>query len=125
MAVGPDLAGPCLGDVIGDVSGERGFAHARAAGKNDQVRGLQAAHLAVEIGQAHRQPGKAAVALVSARRHVNRGRQRLGEALKAGIVTARLCDLVEPPLGVFDVLQRSRLNRCVIGEVHHILTDRD
>jgi hypothetical protein len=41
------------------------------------------AHSAVEVGQAGRQPGQAAVALISARRHVHRRGQRLGETLKA------------------------------------------
>ena len=41
-----------LGHVIGDVGGERRLAHGRAAGDDDQVGGLQAAHLAVEIGEA-------------------------------------------------------------------------
>ena len=41
-----------LGDVVGDVGGERGLAHAGTAGEDDQVGALQAAHLAVEIAQA-------------------------------------------------------------------------
>ena len=97
------LALPSLGDVVGDIGGERGFAHAGPAGKDDQIGGLQAAHPAVEIGQAGRQPGQAAVALIGARRHVDRGGERLGEALKAGIVTSGLGDLVESALGVLDM----------------------
>ena len=40
------------GDVEGDVGGERGLAHRRASGEDDQVGGLQAAHHVVEIDQA-------------------------------------------------------------------------
>ena len=56
MAVRLDLAAPRAGDVVGDVGRERGFAHAGAAGEDDQVGGLQAAHLAVEVAQAEASP---------------------------------------------------------------------
>src|SRR5258705_9992812 len=49
MAVRLDLAAPGAGDVVGDVGGERGFAHAGTAGEDDQVGRLQSAHLAVEV----------------------------------------------------------------------------
>ena len=57
---------PGLGDVVGDVGGERGLAHAGAAGEDDQVGGLQAAHLAVEVVQAGGEAGQLAVALIGA-----------------------------------------------------------
>ena len=41
-----------LGDVVGDVGGKRGLAHAGTARDDDQIGGLQAAHLDVEIAQA-------------------------------------------------------------------------
>ena len=107
---------PGLGDIVGDVGGERGFAHARPAGKDDQIGGLQAAHPAIEIGQAGRQPGQAAVALIGARRHVDGRGQRLGEALKAEIVTSGLGDFVQSALGVLDVVYRRRVDRRVIGQ---------
>src|SRR6188472_124756 len=44
-----------LGDVVGDVGGKRGLAHAGAAGDDDQVGRLQAAHLGVEVLQSGRQ----------------------------------------------------------------------
>jgi hypothetical protein len=50
MAVGADFASPGAGDVVGDIGGERGLAHAGTAGEDDQVRRLQAAHPRVEIG---------------------------------------------------------------------------
>ena len=50
--------GPCsrligLGDVEGDVGGERRLAHARAPREDDEIGRLQPAHIAVEI----RKPG--------------------------------------------------------------------
>ena len=41
-----------LGGVEGDVGGERGLAHRGAAGEDDQVGGVQAAELLVEIDEA-------------------------------------------------------------------------
>ena len=60
-----------LGDVEGDVGGERGLAHGRAAGEDDEVGGLQAAEHAVEVGEAGRDARQPAVALVGGRRHVD------------------------------------------------------
>ena len=54
MAVGPHLSTPRPGDVVGDIGGERGLAHARTAGNDDQVGRLQAAHLGVEVLEAGR-----------------------------------------------------------------------
>ncbi len=81
---------PGLGDVVGDVGGERGLAHAGTAGEDDEVGGLQAAHLGVEVGQAGGDAGQVAVALIGARGHVDGGGQRLREALEAAVVAAGL-----------------------------------
>ena len=107
-AVGPHLAAPRLGDVVGDVGGERGLAHAGTAGEDDEVGGLQAAHHAVEVGEAGREAGQLAVALIGARRHVDGGGQRGREALEAAVVAAGLGELVEPPLGVLDLVARRK-----------------
>ena len=40
------------GHILGDVHGERGLAHRRAAGDDDQVAGLQAGGHVVQIGEA-------------------------------------------------------------------------
>ena len=93
-AVGLYFALPGLGDVIGDVGGERGFAHARAAGEDDQVGLLQAAHHAVEIVQAGREARQLAVALEGMRRHVDGGGERLGETLEAAVIAAGFRQLV-------------------------------
>ena len=81
--------------------------------------------LRVEIGQTGRQAGQAAVALIGVRRHVDRGGERLGEALEAAIVAAGLGEFVELALGVLDVALRRRVDRRVVGEVDHVLADRD
>ena len=113
VAVGARLAALGLGDVVGDVGGERGLAHAGAAGDDDQVGRLQAAHLGVEVFQAGGEAGQLAVALVGAGRHVDRGGERLGEALEARAEAAGLGDLVELALGVLDLLARREIDRRV------------
>ena len=41
-----------LRHLIGDVGGKRSLAHRRAAGEDDEVGGLKAPHLLIEIAQA-------------------------------------------------------------------------
>ena len=104
---------------------KRGLAHARAAGEDDQVGRLQAAHPGIEIGQAGGEPRQAAVALIGPRRHVDRGGERLGETLEAALVASGFGELEELALGVFDVALRRRIDRRVVGEVDHVLADGD
>ena len=104
---------------------ERGLAHGRAPGEDDQVGGLQAAHLAVEVGQAGGDAGQLAVALVGLGRHVDRGGERVREALEAAVVAPGLGQLVEPPLGLLDLVARRGLDRRVVGDVDHVLADAD
>ena len=110
---GCDLAAPGLGDVVGDVGGERGLAHAGAAGEDDQVGRLQAAHHGGRGRQAGGEAGQLAVALVGVRGHVDGGGERLGEALEAAVVAAGLGELVEAALGVLDLLARREIDRRV------------
>ena len=70
-------------------------------------------------------PGQLAVALVGARRHVDRGGERLREALEARAVAAGLGELVEPALGVLDLLARREIDRRVERDVDHVLADAD
>ena len=123
VGAGPALVGP--GDIEGDVGGERRLPHARAPGEDDEVGRLQAAHVAVEIGEAGRDAGKGSFALVGSRRHVDGQLQRVGEALEAAVVTAGLGDLIEAPLRLLDLLARTRIDRGVIGDVDHVLADRN
>ena len=125
VAVGADFARPGLGDVVGDIGGERGLSHAGAAGEDDEVGGLQTAHPGVEIGQPGGQSRKAAVALIGVRRHVDGGGESLGEALETALVTSGFGKLEKLALGVFDVALRRRLDRRVVGEIDHVLADSD
>ena len=114
-----------LGDVESDVGGERRLAHARAPRQDDEVGSLQAAHVAVEIGQAGGDAGERPFALVGPGGHVDRDLQRVGEGLETAVVAARLRDLVEAPLGLLDLFARTRIDRRVIGDVDHVLADRN
>ena len=62
-AVGLLLAAPGARDVVGDVGGERRLAHAGAAGEDDQVGVLQAAHQPVEVVEPGGEAGQVAGAL--------------------------------------------------------------
>ena len=75
--------------------------------------------------EAGREAGQLAVALVGARRHVDGCGQRGREALEAAVVAAGLGELVEPPLGVLDLLARRKIDRRVVGDVDHVLADDD
>ena len=110
-AVGLLLALVGLGDVEGDVGRERGLAHGRASGEDDEVGGLQAAHLAVEVDEAGRDARELAVALVGFGRHVDGGGERVGEALEAAIVAAGFGEFVEPALGLLDLVARRASRR--------------
>ena len=125
VAVGAHLAAPGARDVVGDIGGERGFAHAGTAGEDDEVGRLQPAHHAVEVVEPGGDAGQLAVALEGVRRHVDRGRQRLGEALEAAVVAAGLGQFVEPALGVLDLVARREVDRRVEGDVDHVLADDD
>ena len=114
-----------LGDVVGDVGGERGLAHAGTAGDDDQVGGLQAAHLGVEIAQAGGDARQFSVALERLGRHVDGDRQRLREALEAAVIAAGFGQFVEPALGVLDLRARRKIHRRVEGDVDHVLADPD
>ena len=57
--------------------------------------------------------------------HVDRGLDRVGEALEAAVVAAGLGKLEQPPLGVLDLVGRRHVDRRVIGDVDHVLADRD
>ena len=114
-----------LGDVEGDVGGERRLAHAGTAGEDDEIGRLQAAHIAVEVGQPGGDAAQRPFALVSAGGHVDSDFQRFGEALEAAVVPSGLGDLVEAPLGLLDLVARARIDRRVIGDVDDILADRN
>ena len=70
-------------------------------------------------------PESFAVALKGVRRHVDRGGERLRETLEAAVVAAGLGQLVEPALGVLDLVARREIDRRVEGDVDHVLADDD
>ena len=124
-AVGLLLAGIGLGDVEGDVGGERRLAHAGPPGEDHEVGGLQPSHLAVEVLEPGRDPRQLAVALVGGRRHVDGDREGVGEALEAAVVLAGLGELVEPPLRFLDLVARRKIDDRVVGDVDQVLADGD
>ncbi len=125
VAVGPDFAAPGLGDVVADIGGERGLAHAGTAGEDDQVGRLQAAHHAVEVVEAGGDARQFAVALVGVRGHVDGGGERLGEALEAAVVAAGFGQFVKPALGVLDLGGGRIVDRRVEGDIDQVLADDD
>ena len=114
-----------LGHVIGDVGGERRLAHGGTSGDDDQVGGLQAAHLLVEIGEAGGETRQAAVAPIGVGGHVDGVGQRGGERLEARAVFAGLGQLVKLLLGAFDLHRWRRVDRRIEGGVDHHLADLD
>ena len=114
-----------LGDVVGDVGGQRRLTHRGASGENDEIGRLQAAELVVEIGKTGRQTRQMPVALVGGARHLDGSGQRRAEAEEARPVLALLGQLVEPPFRFLDLLLRCRIDGGVVGAVDHVLADDD
>ena len=111
--------------VVGDVGGERGLAHARTPGDDDQVGGLQATHLDVEIAQPCCYARQLAVALEGFSRHIDGDGEGLRKTLEATIVAAGLGQFVQPPLGVLDLRPRREIHRRVVGDIDHVFADPD
>ena len=87
--------------------------------------GCRPAEQAVEIGEAGRRPGEAAVAIVGLLDHPDGAAERRDELLPAGVDPPLVGKLVEPVLGLFDLLRRRLVGRPVIGVVHHLFADGD
>ena len=100
-------------------------AHARAARDDDKVGGLQPAHAAVEVAHAGSDAGQMAVAHIGGVGHVDSSLDGVGEALEAAVIAPRLGKFEQPPLGILDLLLRRHVDRRVIGDVDHVLADRD
>src|SRR4029079_545775 len=101
------------------------LAHRRPAGEYDKVRGLQAAHLVVEILEVAGNARKTAIALVVVGGHVDRICERPSEGLEALTVFAGLGDFVKALLGLLDEVARGRIDGCVEGIVDDIAADAD
>ena len=124
-AIGLVLGLVGLGDVIGDVGGERGLAHGGAAGEDDEVGGLQPAHFFIEVLEARRNAGKPAIALVGAGGHVDGIGQGAGEGMEALAVFAGFGEAVERLLGALDQVLGGFLDGRVEGLVHDVGADAD
>ena len=124
-AVGPRAALVGAGDVEGDVGRERGLAHRRAAGEDQQVRGVQAAEALVEVDEAGREAGEAALALVGRVRHLDRVDDGAAEGLEALVDLALLAELVERLLGLDDLVLGLAVELGARGLVGDVLAEQD
>jgi hypothetical protein len=104
---------------------ERSLAHAGAAGEHDKIGRLQPAHAVIEIAQTGGDAGKMAIAHISGVGHVDRGLHRVGEAFEAAIVAPGLGKLKQAALGILDLIGGRHIDGRVIGDVDHVLADRD
>jgi hypothetical protein len=59
------------------------------------------------------------------RRHVDRGGERLREALEAAVIAAGLGQFVKLALGILDLRARREIDRRIEGDVDHVLADDD
>ena len=98
-----------LGGVEGDVGGERGLSHRRAAGQDDQVRPVQAAQQLVELEQAGGDAGELAGAVVGRFGGDHGLGQRGAERLEAAFGLAGAGEVVELLFGGLDLLERGLL----------------
>src|SRR5262245_20940484 len=125
MPVWLDVATPGFRNVVSDIRGERGFAHAGAAGENSKVGLLQPPHHPVEVIEPGGGTGKLAIALKRMRGHIDGCGERLRKALEAPVVSTGFRQLVKPSLRVFDLSPRRKIDRCIVRDVDHILADLD
>lgn len=114
-----------MSDVEGDIGGKRGLAHTGTTGQHDEVRRLQPAHAAVEVAHAGGDARQPAIALIRGIGHVDGGLDRIREAFEPAVITARFRQLEQTPLGILDLLLRGHVDRRIIGNVDHVLADRD
>ncbi len=109
-AVRLGLPGVLRGHVEGDVGGQRRLAHRRAAGQHDQVGGVQAADLGVQVDQVAGQARHAAVAAVGLGGHLDRAAQGVAEADETGAGRAALGQGVELLFGRLDLVAGRQLD---------------
>ena len=94
-------------DIEGDVGRKRRLAHAGTPGDDHEIGRLQAAHFAIEIGEACRDARQLPVALIGLGGHIDGDGQGLREALKAALVAAGLGHRIELALGLLDLFARA------------------
>ena len=114
-----------LGGAERDLGGERGLAHAGAAGEDQQVGRMHAAHLAVEVAQAGGQAGDAAGAAegaFGAEDGVGQGAFEGDEAAAAAAVGG---EVEQGLFGDLDLLRAIEFGVGAEGVVDHDLADVD
>ncbi len=114
-----------LGGAEGDLRGERGLAHAGAAGEDQQIRAMQAAGLGIEVAQAGGEAGDAAGGGEGAAGGHDRLGQRLLEGDEAALGAAVLGEVEESLLGGLELHLGVELGLGAEGAVHHLLADVD
>ena len=119
------IAAHPVGGVEGDVGGERGLAHARASGKDQQIRFVQAADLLVHRSQ----PGGGARDVPARKQrlldHPQRGARGNREGLRLTPAARPVGDRIERGLGLFDLLHRRDIVRSVHRPGDEVAPDRD
>ena len=108
-----------------DVGGERGLAHARAPGNDDQIRAVETAGLGVERLEAGGYSGKAAARIERLLSHLYGHSGGLGEALDAALAPAFFRDPVERSLGRLDLALGIDLLAGVESLLDHVAADPD
>ncbi len=125
VAIGTHLAAPGTRDVVSDIGRKRGLAHAGTPGNDDQIRRLQAAHPGVEIREPGGEAGQLALALVRACGHVDRGRERRLELLESTAIPTDLGQIIQPTLGILDLIAGRKIHRRIERDIDHVLADLD
>ena len=87
--------------------------------------GLQSAHAPVEVAQARRDARQMPVAHEGRVGHVDGGLDGIGKTLETAVVASGFGQFEQPPLGILDLLGRRHVDRRIIGDVDHVLADRD
>ena len=111
--------------VEGDVGGKCSLAHRRAAGKDHQIRGVQAAEFVVEIDKAGGDADGLAAFLERRLGAVDGARQCGAKGEEATFALSRGCEIEQLFLGAFDLLGGAVVEILAEGIVDHIFAERD
>ena len=112
-----------LGDVEGDIGGERCLTHRGATGEDQKVRGVQAAQLLVQIHQAGRHARQPAVTAIGLGGHLDGPAQGIGKVDKAGGGRAGLGQCIELSLCGLDMVAGGAV--AVIGRRCNVAANSD
>ena len=123
--VGQAAAAVGLGDVEGDVGGQRGLPHRRSPRQDQQVGRMQAAQLLVQVDQPGRDPGQPPVALIGGVGHIHRIRYRLEKALKSALRDTLFAQFVQPLFRLDDLFARFAFDIDLGGAGRNIAPQRD